>query len=632
MRANRFFSQAALFCISLIMAATLSQSRAEAATEIEWELENGFRMFLKPKHTRMHREEYEKLSEEEKKAPILNIERRLGQKYPKGWASGVYEYTCWDRKKARYHRCRKAKKDYLHPKAHKVLAYLSDRTSLTGTCKWGVYSKSGKTLQEQKRNCNEQAKLSIPYPEGAIVRVSAGKVLYETSIRVKDLFIVGIGDSFASGEGNPDEPVTFNEKRFADYGKIPQGGARLNHFPARVGKWKWIGDRRHSSTKARWNNRPCHRSLYSHQLRAALQLTTENKKLAVTYAGFSCSGAEALVGLLDFYKGNEWDIYKHDTSQISAAARAMCGPNEAPFNTYTTTFTYGGRFPTMENLGLYRCDRRGNKSRKIDILLLSIGGNDVGFSRLVANAILKDKTALKSLGGWMGQIYKYKHAIARLDELEWRYKAINRAFHNILHIPWSQSDRIILTAYPKIGYKEDGTTICPDGPKGMDLHPLFKVDADRVEQGEKFSEALFISMHRHAKNFGWSFVWKHREQFARHGYCAVSADSPDRVAETLAIPKMKGNKEWAPYSPVEFRAYVPRQRWIRTPNDVFMATNLHIKRRLLGKVFKMKNLNPFQLIYAGTYGGSFHPTAEGQAAIADAVTQKIHSVLKKYKY
>ncbi len=631
MRASAFFSFKSLFGIAAICLALFQSADARASSQIEWELENGFRMFLKPEHTRMHQEEFNKLTDEEKKTPVLSIERRLGQKYPKGWAAKVYEYTCWDRKKAWYKKCRKAKRDYLHPKSHKIFAYLSDKEEHKGECKWGVYTTSGKTLQEVRRKCNQRAKLSIPYPDGAIVRMSAGKRLYEKKIKVKDVFIVGIGDSFASGEGNPDDPVIFNDKRFADYGKIPRGGARLNHFPARVGKWKWIGDRKHSSTKARWNNRPCHRSLYSHQLRAALQLTTENKQLAVTYAGYSCSGAEALVGLLDFYKGNEWDLYKHDTSQISAAARAMCGPNEAPFNTYTTTFTYGGRFPTMENVGLYRCDRRGNKARKIDILLLSIGGNDVGFSRLVANAILKDKTSLKSLGGWMGQIYKYKHAIARLDELEWRYKAINRAFHNILHIPWSQSDRIILTAYPKIGYREDGTTICPDGPKGMDLHPLFKVDADRVKQGEKFAEALFITMHRHAKNFGWSYVWKHRDQFARHGYCAVNPNNADSMAENLDIPKKVNGKEWEPYAPTQFRAYVPRQRWIRTPNDVFMATNLHIKRRLMGKVFKMKNLNPFQLIYAGTYGGSFHPTAEGQAAIADAVTEKIHSVLKKYK-
>ena len=36
--------------------------------------------------------------------------------------------------------------------------------------------------------------------------------------RVKDLFVVGFGDSFASGEGNPDVAVRFSRERAADYG------------------------------------------------------------------------------------------------------------------------------------------------------------------------------------------------------------------------------------------------------------------------------------------------------------------------------------------------------------------------------------------------------------------------------
>lgn len=40
----------------------------------------------------------------------------------------------------------------------------------------------------------------------------------------------------------------------------------------------------------------------------------------------------------------------------------------------------------------------------------------------------------------------------------------------------------------------------------------------------------------------------------------------------------------------------------------------------------------FQLLLAlVTYSGSFHPTAEGHAAIADAVADKARTVLKKYK-
>jgi lysophospholipase L1-like esterase len=38
-----------------------------------------------------------------------------------------------------------------------------------------------------------------------------------------------------------------------------------------------------------------------------------------------------------------------------------------------------------------------------------------------------------------------------------------------------------------------------------------------------------------------------------------------------------------------------------------------------------------QVLIAGTYSGAFHPTAEGQAVIADAVVQKAEKVLAKYR-
>ncbi len=456
------------------------------------------------------------------------------------------------------------------------------------------------------------------------------KIISNTVIKVKDLFIIGIGGSFASGEGNPDRPVKFTDKKSSDYGIIVGTGIKLDNFPAREGSWRWIADKRFSRRSARWQSEACHRSLYSHQLRAALQLVVENKQLAVTYAGFSCSGAEILVGLLDRYKGNLWVKYPPKNSQISSAVLAMCGPNKANLTTYTTTYTYRGYFPSLENLALYKCNRREKEYRKIDFLLLSIGGNDVGFARLVANAILRDKTVLKSLGGWMGQIYSTKEAEAGLNELKMRYKAINRAFHSSLYIPWNEADRIILTAYPKIGYREDGTTLCPNGTTGMDLHPVFKVNSKKVLDGELFSFKLTNAMRNTANAFGWSFVEGHRAQFSAHGYCAGYNKDAISQTESFYIPR-KTDTGWSPYKPSEYRAYYPRQRWIRTPNDVFMATHQHADRILIRKVLKLKNLNAFQLIFAGTYGGSFHPTAEGQAAIADAVVKKMRDLLKKYK-
>jgi hypothetical protein len=97
----------------------------------------------------------------------------------------------------------------------------------------------------------------------------------------------------------------------------------------------------------------------------------------------------------------------------------------------------------------------------------------------------------------------------------------------------------------------------------------------------------------------------------------------------LRLPR-KAEDGWRPYNPADFRAYASRQRWFRTPNDAFMTANFHVASTLLLKVLKLNALSWFQLVLAATYSGAFHPTAEGQAAIADAVVDKARSVLKKY--
>jgi hypothetical protein len=48
-------------------------------------------------------------------------------------------------------------------------------------------------------------------------------------------------------------------------------------------------------------------------------------------------------------------------------------------------------------------------------------------------------------------------------------------------------------------------------------------------------------------------------------------------------------------------------------------------------VLKSQKLNWVQPLLASVYSGAFHPTAEGQAAIADAVVEKARAILVKYE-
>ena len=86
-----------------------------------------------------------------------------------------------------------------------------------------------------------------------------------------------------------------------------------------------------------------------------------------------------------------------------------------------------------------------------------------------------------------------------------------------------------------------------------------------------------------------------------------------------------------PYNPADFQAYASRQRWFRTPNDAFMTGNFHVSTSVIQSVLKLQSLSWFQLLLAATYSGAFHPTAEGHAAIADAVVERARNVLAKYE-
>src|SRR3546814_6617011 len=89
-------------------------------------------------------------------------------------------------------------------------------------------------------------------------------------VRAKDLLIVSIGDSMASGEGNPD-----------GYTWVP---ALNNH----------ITD---------WVYRRCHRSKTSGHALAAKAIEDASDKTSVTFLSYACSGGTFNSGILGTYEG-----------------------------------------------------------------------------------------------------------------------------------------------------------------------------------------------------------------------------------------------------------------------------------------------------------------------------------------
>ncbi len=622
-----FMSRVVLSGAMLLALLMGAPGRTLAAT-IEWRVENPFRFFNDPADTDIHRHTFLALSQEERASPVLAAERALAGRHPEGWAATMFKKTCWHWADNR-HACAD-QADYLTPKSHVVLAFARGVDGAGNTCTWQTAPRgrgNGRGTST-KQPCSEPAALDIPFPAGADVTLEVdGGAVAETQIVVQDLLIAALGDSFGSGEGNPDMPVRFSRERAADYAN-PKKVVDLVGYPARVGSWRQIGDKDFIDENARWLDQACHRSLYSHQLRAALQLAIEDPHRSVTYVGLACSGAEITTGLFLRYKGNEWVPNPPALSQISALAEAQCAPGEAPDIDLPEAYHMNEAIPELKGgLVLKRCDPE--KARKIDLLLVSIGGNDVGFSRLVANAVLADASNLKRLGGWIGQVHGKVEAERQLKALNERYKSLNRAVHSILHIPWSQSDRVVLTAYPGLALLDDGKSVCPDGKAGMDVLPDFMMSRIKAAESTHVADQLHRIMRTSARAHGWSFVENHRAAFQGRGICAGFTESAFSIAEDLRLPRKVGDA-WEPFNPADYQPYASRQRWFRTPNDAFLTANVHVAGSVMQKALKLESLSWFQVLVASTYSGAFHPTAEGHAAIADSVVERARAIVEKY--
>jgi hypothetical protein len=601
---------------------------ALASVEIEWRVENPFRFFVDAKDTEVHRATYLALSPEQREsAPVLAAEHALSRRHEAGWAETMVRKTCWAGPRNR-HIC-PDKSDYINPDSHRVVVSLKGMPEPTVECRWFSEALGGDGGESvNAAPCGEPVTFRAPYPGGLSVRVEVGGItVASTEIKVRDIFVVGVGDSFGSGEGNPDVPVRFSPERTIAYG-TGDGSGDLSGYPARVGAWKQVGDDVFVENNARWLDQACHRSLYSYQLRAALELAVEDPHRAVTYTGFACSGAEVTWGLFLRYKGNEWVPNPPDLSQISAVADAQCGKREARLQDMPEAYHINGTIAELQGgLVLSKCP--AEQSRKIDLLMMSVGGNDIGFARLVANAVLSDTSLVRSLGGWFGQVHGNQESEALLERLDARYKAMNRALHGILHIPWDESDRIILTAYPPFALLDDQGAMCPDGSAGMEVFNEFSITQKAALSSSWLADKLDQIMNKSAALHGWTFVSAHRKTFVGRGLCAGHTSGLGSIADDLRLPRRHGNV-WVPYNPAHFQPYTARQRWFRTPNDAFMTGNFHVTGSVMQKVLKLQSFSWFQVLLASTYSGAFHPTAEGHAAIADAVVEQARHVLKRH--
>jgi lysophospholipase L1-like esterase len=600
------------------------QGAPDVPMQISWEVRNRFRLFREERDFLLHADSAQRRS-------ILASEQALElQSDGRGWARNMVNRLCIDLAGRVSEPCTrdKVKESYLTPLDHPVTVRLTGEIPVGATCAWSF--DDGEGPQQSTFDCAEPVNLRARYgrPTTATVEVSSGSEAPQratTEIRVRDIFIAGLGDSIASGEGNPDRPIALSDEGFcfryylgtaaAQYYRPSRAGykgGRACEAPDTLQVWQ--------RQSALWLNAACHRSLYSYQTRTALALAVQYPHIAVTYLPLACTGATIPDGLFGAQRARECPPAK--------SASACQGTVNAQLAELRDAVTAA---------------KRRQPERKLDLILMSIGANDINFSGLVADAIVDTPTerVLFRRSGVMGSVDDSRAALAR--ELPQSFGRLREALKPLV----GDLQHVVFVSYPNPTLANGGAP-CAGGRAGFDIHPSFNAQPQRLANVSGYVETEFLPqlkalaecqsgvLCRDPAADRMTFVEAHQTAFADHGFCARASSDPEFDRECFSpkgesfdpdIVTAANQPMLCGRSAGEYRAYLPRARWIRDANDSYFAAMTY-PQGLPSSTLPADIHDATWGVLSAVYGGAVHPSAEGHAAMADAALPAVASVLQ----
>jgi lysophospholipase L1-like esterase len=394
-------------------------------------------------------------------------------------------------------------------------------------------------------------------------------------------------------------------------------------------------------SNAQWLSADCHRSQYGYPFRVGIQMALEDRHRAVTLVSVACSGADVTGFFMDHEareRANEKGGAKVPP-QLDQLADLICR-NGAKGRTQAASYTLpiykqGSTGISSQTVSKQWCPPASRK-RPIDLVLLSIGGNDVGFGALAMFAATDSASDLAPIAGLVGSSIRFGPDVSRsyLNVLDKRIKAVRDALVDGFGV---DPAHVLQNAYEPIQYDETGSYCGAQPTLGMDVHPSLKVNkarlgevADLANELQKRLACMASTRTAHGcpaglatgAGTGFRFITEHTVDFAKRGICARD---PTRALLDQASMKMprrsKQTQDWEPYSPAAVLPYGHHWRLIHNPNDAFLTVNLH-----------REGISPFDILqpaYAALISGAFHPTAEGHAIVADHVMRHVRALLDK---
>jgi lysophospholipase L1-like esterase len=600
------------------------QGAPDNAIQISWEVRNRFRLFREERDFLLHAENAQGRS-------ILASEQALElQSDGRGWARNMVSRLCIDLAGRISEPCIRDKvtESYLAPVDHPVTVRLTGEVPVGATCAWSF--DDGEGPQQSTLDCAEPVNLRARYGRStaATVEVSSGPDAPQhvtTEIRVRDIFIAGLGDSIASGEGNPDRPIALSEEGFCFRSYLGTAAAQY-YRPSRAG---YKGGRACEAPdtlqvwqrqSALWLNGACHRSLYSYQTRTALALAVQYPHIAVTYLPLACTGATIADGLFGAQRARECPPTKSASACQGTVNAQLAELREA-----------------------VSAAKRRQPDRQLDLILLSIGANDINFSGLVADVIVDTPTerVLFRRSGVLGSLDESRAALAR--ELPQSFGRLREALKPLV----GDLQRVVFVSYANPTLADAGVP-CAGGRGGFDIHPSFNAQPQRLANVSGYVDNEFLPylkalalcqsgvLCRDPGADRLTFVDAHQAAFANHGFCARAHNDPEFDRECFS-PKGESfdpDLVTAANQPMlcgrsagDYRAYLPRARWIRDANDSYFAAMTYPQG--LPSSSQPADIHDATWgVLSAVYGGAVHPSAEGHAAMADAALPAVASVLQ----
>lgn len=318
---------------------------------------------------------------------------------------------------------------------------------------------------------------------------------FAQEVDVRDLLIVSLGDSYGSGEGNPDVAQTF------DAVGLPAAGA------------DWLDDR-------------CHRTPNAGPYQAARDLERLDPHTSVTFISFACSGATLIREYGDMDPLDPFQPFDPATSHGSGITGPYDGVEPGP------------NFPTLPSQVDQMVD--AVRDRPIDALIVSGGGNDAAFAPIAAVCVLYPDCPEHRVGSAqtplaqrfqqdLGQIaLGYQELSRQLDDAATRGLQVGGVYLTEYPDPTSANaagdpcGQILDDVISPVSLAVlAGTAFGPLGVEAFALTGGFKMDGAEVQFArDTILPGINGTVREAALRHGWRYVDGVAAGYAGHGYCS----------------------------------------------------------------------------------------------------------------